>query len=59
MDIDPGRRFDVGHGHLPGPDARRYMVTGSSISVLTTMPLTLSTSSVTSSVMPGTVLNSC
>src|SRR5919202_1122588 len=43
----------------PGPCLRRYMVTGSSESELTTRPLRLRMISVTSSLTPGTVVNSC
>ena len=43
----------------PGPCLRRYMVTGSSHSELTTSPLRFRMSSVTSSLTPGTVVNSC
>src|SRR3954447_25376741 len=43
----------------PGPCLRRYMVTGSSESALTTRPLRFRMISVTSSLTPGTVVNSC
>ena len=43
----------------PGPCLRRYMVTGSSSSELTTSSLRLRMMSVTSSFTPGTVVNSC
>ncbi len=43
----------------PGPCLRRYMVTGSSASELTTSSLRLRIRSVTSSLTPGTVVNSC
>src|SRR3954451_3830114 len=43
----------------PGPCLRRYMVTGSSESELTTRPLRFRMISVTSSLTPGTVVNSC
>ena len=43
----------------PGPCLRRYMVTGSSASELTTSSLRLRMRSVTSSLTPGTVVNSC
>src|ERR1044071_9827400 len=43
----------------PGPCLRRYMVTGSSESELTTRPLRLRMISVTSSLTPGTGVNSC
>src|SRR4051812_1110800 len=43
----------------PRPCLRRYMVTGSSESELTTRPLRFRMISVTSSLTPGTVVNSC
>ena len=43
----------------PGPCLRRYMTTGSSCSEETTRPLTLRMISVTSSLTPGIVENSC
>src|SRR3954447_10908302 len=43
----------------PGPCLRRYMVTGSSESEVTTRPLRFRMISVTSSLTPGTVVNSC
>ncbi len=42
----------------PGPCLRRYIVTGSSSSELTTSSLRLRMISVTSSLTPGTVVNS-
>ena len=43
----------------PGPCLRRYITTGSSCSELTTSSLMLRMMSVTSSLTPGTVVNSC
>jgi len=43
----------------PAPDLRRYMATGSSLSLVNTSPLRLRMISVTSSTTPGRVLNSC
>ena len=43
----------------PGPCLRRYMLTGSSCSELTHSSLTFMTSSTTSSLTPGIVVNSC
>ena len=43
----------------PGPCLRRYITTGSSCSEETTSSLMLRISSVTSSLTPGTVVNSC
>ena len=43
----------------PGPCLRRYMLTGSSWSELTQSSLTFMTSSTTSSLTPGIVVNSC
>ena len=43
----------------PGPCLRRYMTTGSSCSELTTSSLMFRMISVTSSLTPGTVVNSC
>ena len=43
----------------PGPCLRRYIVTGSSLSELTTSSFRLRIRSVTSSFTPGTVVNSC
>ena len=43
----------------PGPCLRRYIVTGSSSSDDTTRPLRFRMMSVTSSLTPGTVVNSC
>src|SRR5690242_18659604 len=43
----------------PGPCLRRYMLTGSSCSELTVRSLTFMTSSTTSSLTPGIVVNSC
>ena len=43
----------------PGPCLRRYMTTGSSLSELTTSSLRFRMMSVTSSLTPATVVNSC
>ena len=43
----------------PLPLLRRYMTTGSSYSLVSTMPLMFSRISVTSSWTPGRVVNSC
>ena len=43
----------------PGPCLRRYMTTGSSLSELTTSSLRFRMMSVTSSLTPSTVVNSC
>ena len=43
----------------PAPDLRRYMVTGSSCSEDTTRPLRFRMTSVTSSLTPSIVENSC
>src|SRR3954468_23659656 len=43
----------------PGPCERRYMLTGSSCSELTQSSLMFMTSSTTSSLTPGIVVNSC
>ena len=43
----------------PGPCLRRYMIVGSSFSLLTTRFLMLRMRSVTSSLTPATVENSC
>ena len=59
MHRDAGRRRDVGRGDLTGARLRKYMTTGSSLSELTTSSLRFRMMSVTSSLTPSTVVNSC